>query len=697
MVRNKLHANSSSAPLRSGHPMAITLPAASTSSPSVRHSFRADIQGLRAISVLMVLVYHSAPTIIPGGYMGVDVFFVISGFLITSHLTEKLRADGKISLVDFYARRAVRILPAAFAVLVLTVTAAFIWIPPVQHADALVWAAATAAYVPNILAWGVHTDYLAETAPSAFQQYWSLGIEEQFYLLWPVFLLLGWRMCGRSEKTLLMLVCISIVASFTACLVTMDSSQAQAFFSLPTRAWELGVGGAAAFILKARSAWPSKLRSGIMAWIGLMLLALAALTYDTRTPYPGVHTAIPVMATALLLLGGPEPKSPAPLLSIRPLQFIGLMSYSLYLVHWPLLVIPQAAVGYAYPLPLWTTLSLAALAIPMAYLIYRFVENPVRQACLLGRMQSMRILLVAVGTSAMIVVTMSIALPLVQTIRLDAGRAAPSEPLDALPVGTAYVPSNLTPTLREGAEDLPLVMENGCDSLCVDVDISNCRVAKNEKAPVVALFGDSHAAQWHPALAKLAEEGLIRLESNVKGDCPSVDFSAQHEPTFEARCHKWRTDVTKRFKTEQPDIILVANYAGNYLDSEDATSVDNWAQGLARTIDALPEGSQVGVIADVPNMGESPAICLSTHLHDAGSCALPRLKALDAAVASAEKETANFGNATYLSLTNYLCGPNACHPIIGNMLTHRDGDHLTATFSRALAQSFMRELEPLLG
>lgn len=676
--------------------MVTTLAGAAYVPPHVKRGFRADIQGLRALAVLMVVAYHSAPAIIPGGYIGVDVFFVISGFLITSHLLERLQADGKISLARFYARRAVRILPAAFTVLVLTVIAAFIWVPPVQHKDVLIWAGATAVYIPNVFAWLVRTDYLAETAPSVFQQFWSLGIEEQFYLLWPVLLFLGWRWLARSNRALLILVCIFVVASFTACLVVMESSQPQAFFSLSTRGWELGVGGVVAFLLKAGPARPSQLRSGLFAWTGLVVLALAALTYDIQTPYPGAPAAVPVIATALLLLDATGAQGPARLLSIRPLQFIGLISYSVYLVHWPLLVIPQAAVGHAHPLPLWTSLSLAVLAIPVAYLLYRFVENPIRRAGLLARMQPKRILLAAAGTSVLIVITTSIAVPLVQARPLDAGRTSPTAVLTPFPTGTAYVPSNLTPTLREGADDLPRVMDNDCDSLSVDVDISNCRVTKNGKAPVVALFGDSHAAQWYPALRRLAGEGLIQLEPNVKSDCPSVDFPAQREPTFEVQCREWRADVIERLRTEQPDIILLANYAGNYLDSTDATSVDGWAKGLDKTLDVLSEHSLVGVIADVPDLGESPAICLSTHLHDAGFCAVPRLKALDATVAGAEKKSAASADASYLDLTDYLCGPSACPPIIGNMLTHRDGNHLTATFAAALAQPFMQELQPLV-
>ena len=676
--------------------MVATTPTAARLPLRASDGFRADIQGLRAVAVLLVVVYHAAPTLVPGGYIGVDIFFVISGFLITTHLLDSLRTEGTISLAKFYARRALRILPAAFTVLVLSLVAALIWVPPLQHDDVFQWAVATAVYAPNMLAGLLSTDYLAESAPSVFQHYWSLGVEEQFYLVWPVILLLGWRLLGRSENALLKLATVVVAVSFALCLVVTQFSQPWAFFSLPTRAWELGAGGLVAFFVRRAPAPPRRADAGIVAWTGLAGLVAAALMYDSGTPFPGYHAVLPVAATVLIIVGGTERMGPAWALSVRPLQFVGLISYSFYLVHWPLLVIPQAAVGYANPLPLWARLSLAALGIPLAYLLYRFIEDPARRTGLLATMAPVRTLLVAVTGTVLISALAAVGSAAHDRVRLDSGEAVSVEPLSPFPAGTAFVPSNLAPSLRESAEDAPLLYANGCDTSVRRIDSSGCQFGKDPNAPVVALFGDSHATSWFPALHALAREGIIRLDTSTLGTCPSARVPTPLEPSLDARCRQWRAEVIQRLNAERPEVILLANHAARYEPNNESDFAEQWARGLAATIESLPDSSRVGVVADVPNMGESPAICLSAHLEDADACAVPRSVALDAALSNVEETTAEAAGATYLDLTDYFCSPVSCPPIIGNLLTHRDGDHLTSTFSQALAAPLWRELEPLV-
>src|SRR5690625_3280952 len=226
-----------------------------------KSSFRPDVQGLRAIAVRLVVLYHAGLQTLSGGFVGVDVFFVISGFLITTHLLESLQTHGRIPFASFYAKRARRILPASLLVAGLTVVAAWLWMPPLLMTQVFEGAVATALYVPNILFAVEGTEYLAETSPSVFQHYWSLGIEEQFYLFWPAILAAGFWLARRSERRLLYGVAALTLVSFIACVVWMDISQSWTFFSLPTRAWELGVGGLLAFLMRMGGQW--LLRSGV--------------------------------------------------------------------------------------------------------------------------------------------------------------------------------------------------------------------------------------------------------------------------------------------------------------------------------------------------------------------------------------------------------------------------------------------------
>ena len=243
--------------------------------------FRTDIQGLRAIAVLAVVLYHAGIPFLSGGYVGVDVFFVISGYLITTHLLEGLERDGQIRFASFYAKRARRILPAAFIVLILTVVSALIWMPPLLMQELWRGAVATALYVPNVLFAIEGTNDLAEEAPSMFQQYWSLGIEEQFYLVWRLLLDLKWRW-ARSKRTLLMMLLALVTISFVACIALSFWMQPWTFFLLPTRAWELGVGGIVAFlVLRRPSLIPVRLASGA-GWVGILLMVAPMTVPPTR-------------------------------------------------------------------------------------------------------------------------------------------------------------------------------------------------------------------------------------------------------------------------------------------------------------------------------------------------------------------------------------------------------------------------------
>ena len=298
-----------------------------------RSTFRPDVQGLRAIAVLLVVLYHSGVETLSGGFIGVDAFFVISGFLITTHLLESLATHGRISFPAFYARRARRILPAALLVAALTTVAAWIWMPPLALEEVVRGAIATAFYVPNFLFAVQGTDYLAGTSPSVFQHYWSLGIEEQFYLFWPAILGAGFVLCRRREGRLFAVAAVLTLASSLAGVLWMGISTPWAFFGLHTRAWELGVGALIAFLLRSRAARRLQHPAvGLLAWAGLAALLAGALLYDDATAFPGAAAALPVLATAAMIVGGNASGGlhATRLLGLAPFQLIGAISYSLY-------------------------------------------------------------------------------------------------------------------------------------------------------------------------------------------------------------------------------------------------------------------------------------------------------------------------------------------------------------------------------
>ena len=662
--------------------------------------FRPDIQGLRAIAVGLVVLYHAGVAPLSGGFVGVDVFFVISGFLITTHLLEALETSGRISFGAFYAKRARRILPASLLVAALTVLAAWTWMPPLLMDEVFRGAVATALYVPNILFALDGTDYLAETSPSVFQHYWSLGIEEQFYLFWPAILALGFWLARRSERRLMVLAAVLTIASFLACMLWMDVSQPWTFFSLPTRAWELGAGALTAFLMRTGAAWLERREVGLLAWLGIAALLVTALVYTEQTPFPGAAAALPVLATVLLIIGGAAPGNwhAGPVLSLAPFQVLGTISYSLYLVHWPLQVIPQVAVGQDDPLPLWIRLLLGAVAVPLAWLLYHAVERPaLRWRGLRERTPLVTGVVAACASLSLIATAGAVNLSVDED---DISTDVVAEEVDALetePAGTDFVPQNLAPSLEEADDDNPAIYDDGCHRSQESTDSSGCQVGDDPQAPLVFLFGDSHAASWYPALAELAQEGKIRLDVNTKSSCPSAQLPLLLEGVDYTECDQWRDGVLERIQEEQPDLVLLANFgaAEPQLEDDEGDFSARWREGLEATITAI-DGPEVGVLADVPHQDETPAVCLSENLESAQECAVPVDEAFDRGIAEAEQSAAESAGAEYFDLTPYLCNDRTCPVIIENLLVYRDGHHLTASFGTRLAEPLWEEISPAL-
>jgi peptidoglycan/LPS O-acetylase OafA/YrhL len=648
------------------------------------------------MAVLAVVLYHASVPFIPGGYVGVDVFFVISGFLITSHLLSSSERDGRVKFGAFYARRARRILPASFVVLALSVVAAVIWLPPLQLRSALHDAVATALYFPNYIFAIQGTNYLSEYTPSIFQHYWSLGIEEQFYLVWPALLAVG-LLVLKSPRRLTWLVSVVVALSFILCVAVSFRAASWAFFSLPTRAWELGVGGLIAFALFNRGAPLKPAVAAVAGWAGLCGILFAAATYSSETFFPGYAAALPTLSTALVILAGATRSrgGPAIVLSIRPLVLVGLISYSLYLVHWPALVIPQAAVGYFQPLPLYVTVLIAALCLPAAWLLYRWVEEPVRtNSRLIAARPRVTGGLVAVATAAT-VGTAAVALVVADARPLESAHAAPETVISNPPEFTAFVPSNLEPSLEATADDNPLISSNGCQASFAQTEPTGCFFGASGR-PVIALFGDSHAGHWFPALKEFVDRSGYALETYTKNSCPSVEVPTVRAGAAYTACDVWRSGVVDVLRRTKPAMIVLSNY-GNNIAVDDVSRGPAWAAGVAKTVGSLTHIAPVVVIADTPDLKQTPSICLSGHLESTSACSRTRAFALESPTREAERVAVQQAGGVNIDLTDYMCSSTTCAPIVGRTLVYRDAQHLTATFSRLLSTVLGARLESILN
>lgn len=648
---------------------------------------------MRAIAVLAVVFYHAGLPFLPGGYVGVDIFFVISGFLITSHLVGALNRDGHVGLASFYARRIRRILPASVFVLLMTLMAAFIWIPPQLMRDVWRGAVATALYIPNLYFAATGTDYLAEVTPSVFQHYWSLGIEEQFYLVWPLLLIFGWKFV-KSKKNFVYVIVALVIISFVAGAIATSWRQPWAFFLLPFRAWELGLGGVVALVLKWRPDIIGPKLAILLGWLGVGAMILPIFVFSDRTVFPGYWAALPAVGSALVVLvGGTGGKgAPGQVLSSPTLGVIGTISYSLYLIHWPALTIPQIAVGYSHPIPLWINLSIAIACVPLSWLVYRLIEDPMRSASFWRKARPRRTLM-----SAGFIAIFSIAIAsgfygYTMSRPLHDDRTVQATEVSTYPVGTAYVPQNMKPTLKNVSNDLSPVSKDGCHRSPSETSLEGC-VYGDPKGGRVVLFGDSHAAQWYPALHPYAASRGYAVESRTKSACPSISATTVFEGNVYHNCDEWRDAVIERINQEEPTLVVLSNFGGLDLKSG-GDKGKAWEAALVETIQRID--APVVVIGDTPSMGETPALCLSKNLHDTQKCSVKRAKALSSPTRKAEREAVAAAGAAYIDLTDLLCNEKTCDPIIGNTLVYRDDNHLTATFSALLAPALGRELDGVL-
>ena len=669
----------------------------------VRRPLRTDIQGLRAVAVLAVILYHAGVAGVPGGYVGVDVFFVISGFLITGQLLTLHGGPTRAGLATFYARRARRILPVALVVLAATVIAAFTLASPLRLQAILQDAIASALYVPNIRFAILQTDYLADAAASPFQHYWSLGVEEQFYLVWPVFilsLLLAARMRSRwgsvsrsgslsrwvsrwLSRAPALGVVVMVLLSFALCVALSAAEPSWSFFLLPTRGWEFGVGALAALVGDRAIRLPRWL-AGAGGWVGLGLIVGAVVFLTAETPYPGWATLAPVAGAALVILCAPGTPGwgPCRVLAVRPLQFVGLISYSLYLVHWPALVLTGERLG---PLPPLLAFTVLAGAVPVAWALYRFVELPARDGALLTRTRHRAVLAGAVVVPAVLSLALVGAVPVVASVPLSSGRAVESSAVQELPSATAFVPSNVRPTLEGAARDTGELYAKGCQQSKGSAEVIRCAFGDADAPFTIALFGDSHAGRWFPALEAISEARGIRLETYTKSACRSVESSDHWDAAPNPTCSSWRGEVIAELAAAPPDLIVLANHLGLDPDPDRQRVRTKWTAATASSLERLPAESAVVVLADTPEFPSSPLHCLSVNLDDAADCPGSRAELIDEAIFSAESDATASAGAGFVDLTDYFCNARSCPPIIGDTLVYSDEHHLTATFTAQLA------------
>ncbi|OBF81624.1 acyltransferase [Mycobacterium sp. 852002-51163_SCH5372311] len=686
-----------------------------------RGAFRPDIEGLRAVAVVAVVLYHAGIPGVPGGYIGVDVFFVISGFLITGLLWREVISTDTVRLGRFYAARARRLLPAAAMVGVATAIAAAAVLPPLQARSVLLDGIASALYVGNYRFAAQGSDYLGSGLPSPFLHYWSLGVEEQFYLVWPALIIgTAWlvRRFGHGKPAPFAVVLGLLgAASLTAAVLCTRTAPAWAFFSLPTRAWELAAGGLVALSIRQWRRLPL-LSGAVIGWGGVTLILLTCTQFGPNTPFPGMAALLPALGTALVIGGGcvTGGMGVGRLLCKPAMRAVGRVSYSWYLWHWPVLLLMPPLLGTPANLPV--RLTAIVISAGLAVLTMHLVENPGRYAAALRRsaQASLAVAAAASATAACACLLLLTAVP----VPVGRGPAAAAASITALaptadphataPVsaqeaavrdafaqarqalsaaaGLRAVPSNLDPTLDRAPADKAAVFVNGCLRSWRDVGQGECATGDTASPATVALVGDSHAAMWNPALQQLAEQRHWRLETLAKVTCPlqNLHIVSPYLGREYTECEQWRGEIMARLTAEHPRLVVLSMSRRYHADFGFAAYDPAWIDSLNHTVAELRGmGATVLVLGPVADPQGSVPTCLSAHLDDATACAPARSAAVNGDGIAAERTATTTAGGHYADLTDLFCTPDRCPVIVGNTLVFRDDNHVTTQYAQLLA------------
>ncbi|TQL69407.1 peptidoglycan/LPS O-acetylase OafA/YrhL [Nocardioides albertanoniae] len=680
--------------------LAVAAPA-TESRPPVRDK-RPEVQALRTAAVLGVVLFHLWPGAIRGGYAGVDVFFVISGFLITSHLVREAAKPGGVRLGAFWARRIRRLLPMALVVLVCSAGATYAWVPEALWQQFLRETVAAAFYVENWqLSWAA-VDYLAaEDPPSPAQHYWSLSVEEQFYILWPLLILAATFLTRHRTELRLpairAVIVAVLVASFAASVQVTATDGAAAYFVTHTRAWEFAAGGLLAVLPLSRRRAPSRWAPlvAVAGWAGMLG---ALMLFRESLPFPGWVAVLPVAGTALVIWADAPRGLGAGVIGNPVVQWIGTVSYSLYLWHWPLVVVvpstgPVLGTWLREPLILLATIGLSALS-------YRFVEAPFRTGRALGT--SPRAYLFAVVAMALVA---AVAVPgivhgrsLVEQSRAQAdalasgdvecfGASALLESCDNPDLDNVLLPAPIARKDDTGNAYHCYLSERR--SYAADARPKVCHLgSRRPDALRVALVGDSHAASLIPGLSQVAKRAGWSIDAMVANGGGLLSA----EPDDERRAYR-RALLARLTEQEAYDVALVTQRRNPVLAAGQRDPVADRLVEAWRPI--LKRGTQVVALADNPMLTSSAMSCLdgAESLAEASGCEMSRQEAYATSDPLADAVRRAGSGASLVDLSDAYCAHERCPLVIGHVLAYRDETHITATFSKTLAPHLVRAVE----
>lgn len=684
--------------------------------------FRADIEGMRAVAVGLVVLYHGFHAPFTGGFVGVDVFFVISGFLITNLLLQEKVRNGRISISRFYARRVRRILPAATLVVLVTVFVAYHWLGFIagnQIADDAKW---TAVFMANIHFALLGKDYLgSQLRPSPLQHMWSLGVEEQFYLVWPaLFLGLVLLVRGERHRNALAVTLLSIIGTSLAWSIVQTQTNATwAYFSPVTRAWELALGALVAvlatFAARLRPTWLTE----VLSLCGIVGIMVSALVLNSSTHYPGSAVALPVISTAVLIAIGCANQRTlvGRALALRPMQWIGARSYSLYLWHWPFLIV--AAEYFGDDLSAAQNAGLLLLAVAAAAITYRLVENPIRHARSLAARPRLTLAMGAI----LIVATVGIAQWQIAKAATVSQRHA-SAPVAGGPYATTAQVVEAVEA-AEHVETLPDMVaaslaknDSGGATGCFDaldthkpagleahqprgwhVAFGECAYGDRAGTKLMVMFGDSRAGMFSAPLELIAAKAGWKLREFGMAGCQLADLQFWSFVTNapDKDCDTFRSAAISEIQALHPDLVITTSSGAHPLADGTAPTPAQLQRAWVSTFQKLARsGARLAMIGPIPRWPNNDERCLAAHIRKVQACSIATAGLETSKDEAPQAAAAAAAGVLFISTTPWVCA-HRCEPVIADIRVYQGSYHFSRTYATYLTGALDEALKPAMS
>lgn len=649
-----------------------------------RLGYRADVEGLRAVAILLVVACHAQVKALAGGFVGVDVFYVLSGYLITGLLVKEIQTTGTLCFANFYARRLRRLLPALLLMLAVVCVLGRLLLAANGQAGQALAATSAALWLSNFHFAFSSMGYFQPGAESnLFLHTWSLGVEEQFYLVWPLLITLAMGVwAGAKPKRALARLKYVFGAVFVLALAlslywTWHAPRL-AFYMMPSRAWQFALGALAFLAVGSPSFRLQSFRVPepwcvVAGWAGLALILAASLWLTGAVPYPGYWALLPTIGAALVLAAGANSGGRGNIshwLSTRPMQAIGRVSYAWYLWHWPVLLLGAQLIDVH---DAWNRLLLVVLSLLIAALSYHFFETPIRR----WRKLLVKPRMAVFAGLAIMLLAGSFAL------RWHAAALARMHG----PAQMRFVAAHF---------DAPVIYGMGCDDWYHSAAVKVCSFGDPHARHTAVAFGDSVSLQWFPAYARIFDHPGWRLLVITKSSCPAVDA-----PFFYARigreytvCTMWRRRALREIAALKPDVVIMGlTFTYDFTQAQ-------WIDGTRAVLRQLaPSAGTIYLMRSTPKLPFDGPDCIAPRSHlyamlkGRSLCTAPAASPLSDAVAGwLQAAAAPFHNVHFVDMTTALCAGGTCHAQVQGHIVFRDDQHLTATYAALLAPEMRRAM-----